>query len=299
MGKGKTTAIQRLGYYALSMCLLLGAYGTLVEPQTLDVVEWPVQPEKSTNRKDLKIAVISDFHMVWPWMTPAHLDRIVARVNETKPDMVMLLGDYAGTDPFGLQLDPDAAFAPLQKLSAPCGVYAVLGNHDLYEPQPHKWPEALRRTGIPVLENRAVPQTCNGEKYWVAGLAEIWRQTANAQTTLAQVTDGSPVIMMVHNPDAFAAMPDRVTLTVAGHTHGGQVRLPFIGAVEAVIPSQYGKRYLYGHIRENGKDLVVTSGLGMSGLPIRFMTPPEIAVITLKANAAPQIAGNPAPAPGP
>jgi hypothetical protein len=84
--------------------------------------------------------------------------------------------------------------------------------------------------------------------------------------------DRDPVILLAHEPDIFVRVPERVTLTLSGHTHGGQVRLPFIG--RPVIPSRYGQRFAYGHIVEGGRNLIVSSGLGMTGLPIRFMVPP-------------------------
>ncbi len=94
-------------------------------------------------------------------------------------------------------------------------------------------------------------------------------------------TGDKPTLMMVHNPDAFVQMPDSVAVMFAGHTHGGQVVLPFFGPVPIVIPSRYGTRFVYGHIVEDGKDMIVTSGVGTTGLPIRFMRPPEIAIVTV------------------
>lgn len=88
--------------------------------------------------------------------------------------------------------------------------------------------------------------------------------------------------MMMHNPDSFVDIPKSVALSVAGHMHRGQVRFPVIGAVKQVLPSRFGKRFLYGHIKEEGKDLVVSGGLGMSGLPLRLLNSPEIVLITLK-----------------
>jgi uncharacterized protein len=261
---------------------LLGCYASLVEPRLLKVSEWSVTTEKWTNPKSLKIALITDTHAIWPWMTEKHLERIVEKANQLKPDVILLLGDYVGTHPFGLQLKPEDGVAPFKNLTAPCGVFAVLGNHDIHDSV--GWPQALQSTGIPVLQNDAVSLNCEGSRFWVAGLEEIWWQESDIGKTLSQVTDNHPVIMAMHNPDSFPSIPPSVALSVAGHTHGGQIRFPFIGSVAAVIPSQYGERYVYGHIVENGKDLVVSSGLGMTGLPLRFMTRPEIALITLEGS---------------
>ncbi|MDB5490997.1 MAG: metallophosphoesterase [Micavibrio sp.] len=257
------------------------SYAALIEPFSLKVTTWTVTTGKWTYPRQLRIVILTDLHMMKPWMTAGHLDDIVQATNKLDPDVVLLLGDYAGaTRHFGWPVDPDEGLAPLKKLTSVCGAYAVVGNHDIHPPS--HWMDAMARTGIPVLKNQALSVRCHGQEFWLAGLEDLWWQHPNLDKTLAQATDKKPVIMMMHNPDLFAEMPGRVALSVAGHMHGGQVKLPFIGAVTAVLPSNFGQRYLYGHIFENGKDLVVSSGLGMTGLPLRFMTPPEITVVLLK-----------------
>ncbi len=270
----------RITLAILAAIFLFGCYASMIEPFKLKVTRWDIGNEKWPYSGELKIALLADMHMIWPWMTSNHLQKIIDQTNELKPDIVLLLGDYVATHPFGLQLDPEKALAPLKSISAPCGIYAVLGNHDLHPPS--RWPDTLTETGIPVLQNQALPINCNDLKFWIAGLEDLWWGNADIGKTLTQVRDDNPVIMMMHNPDSFPEIPQRVLLSVAGHTHGGQVRIPFWGAVSAVVPSKYGNRYVYGHIVEDGKDLVVSSGLGMTGLPIRFSNSPEISLITLR-----------------
>src|SRR4051812_29221834 len=106
-------------------------YAACIEPFTLRVKEWDVATKKWQGQKPLRIALLSDMHMIWPSMTPAHLQRIVDSTNALHPDIVLLLGDYVGTHPFGMQIDPAEGLAPLKNISAACGVYAVLGNHDV------------------------------------------------------------------------------------------------------------------------------------------------------------------------
>jgi hypothetical protein len=101
--------------------------------------------------------------------------------------------------------------------------------------------------------------------------------------TLAQIQDDAPAILMAHEPDIFVDVPDRFAVTLSGHTHGGQVRLPFLG--RPVVPSAYGQRFAYGHIQEEGRDLIVSAGLGCSILPVRFGVPPEITVVNLNGAA--------------
>ena len=96
--------------------------------------------------------------------------------------------------------------------------------------------------------------------------------------TLAQVSDDAPVVLLAHEPDIFPRVPRRVSLTLSGHTHGGQVR--FFGYAP-VVPSRYGNRYAYGHVVEDGRNIIVSGGLGCSIMPVRFGVPPEIVVVDL------------------
>ncbi len=118
-----------------------------------------------------------------------------------------------------------------------------------------------------------------GHDFWLAGIGDAWSGADDLAATLEQVTDAAPVLAMTHCPDVFPEVPAQVALTVAGHTHGGQVRLPWLGAL--VVPSRWRRRYAYGHIVEHGRHLFVSRGLGHSLLPVRFLCPPEIALITL------------------
>jgi predicted MPP superfamily phosphohydrolase len=166
-------------------------------------------------------------------------------------------------------------YAPiLAHLHAPLGVYAVLGNHDWWDNGPHIQ-AALELNGIRVLSNRAVRIQRNGRAFWIGGLADLWTQRPDIPGVVAQTNPAEPLIFITHNPDLFPQIPSRVSLTLAGHTHGGQVDLPFVG--RPVTVSNYNK----GHILENGRHMFITSGVGTSGLPVRFRVPPEIAILRL------------------
>lgn len=272
---------RRLAFYGfLSIAFFVFIYALCIEPFRLVVRQYEIETDKWTYDNPLKIALIADVHAISPSMTPAHLEKIIDRLNAEKPDLVLLLGDYVATHPFGIQVNPTDGVAPYKQIKASCGVFSILGNHDLHGSK--GWPEALRATGIPVLENDAAPVTCGDRMVRVAGMNDLWYGGADMSKTLSVGEGSAPTILMMHNPDSFPEVPGDVTLTVAGHTHGGQILFPFIGPIKAVVPSQYGLRYVYGHIREEGKDLVVSGGLGMTGLPMRFLRPPEIVIITLK-----------------
>lgn len=111
--------------------------------------------------------------------------------------------------------------------------------------------------------------------------ADLWTRGADVAASLKHVeSDDDPVLLLTHNPDIFPDVPPRVSLTLAGHTHGGQVNFPFFGRL--VVPSRYGQRYAMGHVVEGGRHLFVSGGVGTSILPVRFRVPPEIVVITIE-----------------
>lgn len=272
---------RRLVFYALlSIGFFVFIYASCIEPFRLVVRQYAIETDKWAYDKPLKIALIADVHAINPSMTEAHIDRIIDRLNHENPDLVLLLGDYVATHPFGLQLSPESGVAPYRKIRSSCGTYAILGNHDLHGSS--GWPEALASTGIPVLNNKSETFFCRGMGIRISGINDLWYGGADIKKALSGQDGAFPTILMMHNPDSFPEVPENVALSVAGHTHGGQILLPFWGPVKAVVPSDYGLRYVYGHIHEDGKDMIVSGGLGMTGLPLRFLRPPEIVMVTLK-----------------
>jgi predicted MPP superfamily phosphohydrolase len=180
--------------------------------------------------------------------------------------------------------------AELARLRAPLGVYAVLGNHDWWLDGP-RITAALSGARITVLENSAAELRPG---LWIAGLADARTRHPDPVRALAGVPADATVLAMTHNPDVFPRVPARVALTVAGHTHGGQVRVPILGA--PVVPSHdgiaalcapgcagwaHGQRFAAGHIVEDGRHLFVTTGVGTSSYAVRLGVPPEIAVLAL------------------
>lgn len=276
--------------------LFAALWGFLVEPMLrLRVRRWALRPG-GWSAGPLRIAVLADLHVGAPWVTRARVRRIVARTNALAPDLIVFLGDLEAGHRFVTAKVPliDAA-AELARLAAPLGVHAVLGNHDWWHDRraqarragPPEAGAALIAAGVPVLENRALRLEGQGGGFWLAGLGD---QLAFAEGgghftgiddlpgTLAQVTDAAPVILLAHEPDIFPRVPERVCLTLSGHTHGGQVRL---FGWSPVVPSRYGNRYAYGPVREAGRDIVVSGGIGCSILPVRLGVTPEITLIEL------------------
>ena len=245
--------------------------------------------------RPIRIAALADVHACKPWMTIARIEEIVAAANRLEPDLVVLLGDYVCAI-FGWKrgVVPMSDWArALSGLKAPLGVFAVLGNHD-WRAGGEEARAALEAHGVPVMENDVrLLRPDDGPAFWLAGLAdqrveELGRGRFVGKDdlpgTLARIDEDSSVILLAHEPDIFPDVPHRVSLTLSGHTHGGQCRFPLIGA--PVVPSRYGQRYAYGHIVEDGRHLIVSGGLGYSGLPIRIGMPPEIVLIELGGQPA-------------
>ena len=245
----------------------------------------------------LRIAVLTDFHACAPWMNAARIRSICRQTNALSPDIVLLLGDYAAGPRFSRELASEEWAGALASLSAPLGVHAILGNHDYdgYDRAdvaagPVAAERALTDVGIPVYINRAIHIETGRGGFWLAGLGDQYAFLSHGgafekglgvddlAATLTQVSGDDPLILMAHEPDLFPETPGRVALTLSGHTHGGQVRL--FGQTP-VVPSRHGSRYVYGHHAEGGRQLIVSSGLGLSGLPVRLGTWSEIVLIDL------------------
>lgn len=270
--------------------------GTLARFWRLGLTEWRLCPPAWAGGPRLRVLALSDIHVGEPWMPLSRLERIVAEANRLEPDLVVLLGDYIAERHMVRRPVPSGAIAgALAGLAAPLGVHAILGNHDWWEepderrddqgrPSMHR---ALSGVGIPVHENRAVRLGAGGGAFWLAGLGSMLalRHDPGPETgvddlagTLAQVADDAPVLLLAHEPDIFPEVPDRVGLTLAGHTHGGQVRL---AGRALFVPSRYRGRYAYGHVHEGGRHMVVSGGLGCSVAPVRIGMDPELTLVTL------------------
>jgi uncharacterized protein len=264
------------------------AYAVGVEPLSLVVTSYQPQLPRWPKNRPLSVSVIADLHAGGPNMARSHIRQIVKTSNQLDPDLVVLLGDYIATHPFVTERVPDEVWAgELARLKARHGVWAILGNHDWW-----RGVEQSRRTfasvGIPLLENNAIRLGPEGARFWLAGLGDQmalrlptgFKGVDDLPATLARVDTDDPIILLAHEPDIFPFVPDRVALTLAGHTHGGQIRLPFMGRH---VPSQYGARFAYGHIVEDERHMIVSGGLGTSVVPVRLGVPPEIVHLKIGA----------------
>lgn len=255
----------------------LAAWAGWIEPRRLVVRDVELAlPHWPATLDGLRAGVMSDLHAGVPHVGLGTIARAVDALNALEPDVHLLLGDYLdSSQKWRRDLAPEAIAAQLARLRSPLGTYAVIGNHDWRNSGDRMW-RALDAQGITVLEDRAV----KAGGFWIAGLGDMRHRMPNVVHALRAVPEGEPVIVLSHDPDLFPRIPARVSLTLAGHTHGGQVAIPLIR--RPLLPSHYGERYARGHIVEDGRHLLVTSGVGTSGLPVRFLAPPEILHLHLR-----------------
>lgn len=284
---------------AVLFCLL--SYSYFIEPHRLVVNKHEIKVKGLDAAIDgIRIVAISDIHGGSHGVNEDKLARVVAEANRQEPDLIVLLGDfvsqYEGDDGMGLRplrMPIDTLATALSGFKAKLGVFAVLGNHDGWYDD-GTVADRLTQNGIRVLQNEMAIVQYNGKVLRILGLKDhmrikTWESfAADAKKVIDQSLVKSDIIVLEHSPDVLPVItgtrsisPD-LRLMIAGHTHGGQVWFPILGT--PIVPSSYGQKYSYGHIRENGVSLFVTTGIGTSILPLRFMMPPEIAVLTLRSD---------------
>lgn len=247
----------------------LGLWALIIEPYALNVKKITI---KNSPLNGLKVVFASDFH-IKPY-EGFRLRKIVRTINAQKPDIVLLGGDYInGTDNYTMDIEDIAD--ELSKIKSPMGTYAVLGNHDGWF-NARKVEKILKINNIKVLANTYI----EFPDFVLSGVEDF--QTQHAKVDLAIPQTSKPIIFLTHHPDVFEQVPDGTFLTLAGHLHGGQVDLPVWGKL--VVPSKFGQKFVEGSgfIKENGKMIYTSKGLGTSILPVRFRAVPEIVVIKFK-----------------
>lgn len=247
----------------------------------------------------VRIVQISDTHL-GPIVSATHVRNAVGLALRARPDMVVLTGDYIhmGTD----HIEQAALlFAPLTARGGPTlGVLGVLGNHDFYG-DAARMRSALERGGVRMIDNtrvfldpiaRAWRDRASAGALCFAGLGDLDEDATDVRAALADVPEETPRIMLCHQPDTLE-LPEvrgqRIDLALCGHTHGGQIALPFVGT--PIVPSRYGQKYAGGLVRGPAGPVIVSRGVGMSLLPVRWNVPPEVVEITLRASASTAFAG--------
>lgn len=226
----------------------------------------------------IRIALLSDFHH--GTLVPASTLRDAVRLaNSLAPDLIALTGDFI--DRGKEWVEP--CFRELSALRAPLGVFGVLGNHDHYKGAGQISRHGLIQAGITDLTNSGINLYRNGQALRICGVGDLWHERQNLRAALGTCRVAESAILLSHNPDyAEQIRDDRIGLMLSGHTHGGQCVLPWIGA--PFLPSHYGQKYISGLCHGPLTKVFVTTGVGYTGLPIRFNCPAEVALLTLKVH---------------
>jgi uncharacterized protein len=281
-----TTRRQFLSRAAAAGAVAVAGDGLLLAPnfprivrQEFHLQRWPEHLNGFT------VAVLSDFHYD-PYFSIHPLHAAIPMVNKLHPDLVALVGDFVSVPAFGddrkgaLNAEPCARL--LQQITAPHGLWAVMGNHD-DGTDPQHVTRALQAQNIQVLANQSQPIDQDGARFWLAGVNDVMSGTADLSKTMHGVPAGEPVILLAHEPDfadEAAAFP--IDLQLSGHSHGGQIRLPFLPPL--YLP-ELAKKYIWGTYHVGSLTLHTSAGLGTIGIPMRLNCPPEITLLTLRPSA--------------
>lgn len=243
----------------------------VVRRLTVHLRDWPA------GAPPMRVVLLSDLHVAGPDTPPSRLARVVAQVNALRPDLVLIAGDIEQERRISTQVYSGAeASAPLAGLRARLGVVAVLGNHDYSNAGTTDLPPRLAANGVTVLRNQAVRRGA----LTIAGADDLYHGKFRlGRMTRAAAALPGPVVVLSHTPDVAPSLPPSFPLVLAGHTHCGQIALPLIGPPKTA--SRYGRRFTCGLIREPGRDVLVTAGIGTSGVPLRIGAVPDLWLLTL------------------
>ncbi len=264
-----------IGFSLLVCCYL---YGTKIEPNWIEVVPIDLTIPKLTETfNNFKLVQISDIHL-GDYMSESRLEKIARLVNQQQPNAIAITGDFITRKQ---KFITENLIKFLHQLNSSEGVISILGNHDRGHQAEQKLEKALTESKIINLNNQIYILHRGEEKLTFAGLDDLYSGQPNLPKVIEQLTDDSPVILLVHEPDFIdiSAKTGKFALQLSGHSHGGQIKMPFLPP--SVLPLG-GKKYFAGLHQVHNTFEYTNRGLGMTGIPIRFNSRPEITVFTLK-----------------
>lgn len=290
----KKFSITRRGFIricVLGLLTLIGAKG-FFNSRNLRLIRLKVVLKRLPYAFDgLKVGQIADIH-AGPLVPQKLIKEGVDIIMANRPDLIVLTGDFvSGATKFlwtsygGFKKRHyDYCMEELGRLKAPLGVFAVLGNHDFWSGQEValKIARGLEGLGVQVLRNKAIPIERKGEHLYLVGVDDYWEDSYSLTVALKNVPEDACRILLSHNPDVnedIESLKERIDFVISGHTHGGQVVLPFMGAL--YIPSPFGQKYLAGLVRDKERQTYISRGLGLFFVPVRINCPPDVSLLTL------------------
>jgi uncharacterized protein len=252
------------------------AYTRLIEPYAYWISETDIFIRDLPERfEGFRITQLTDIHHS-RILGINEVQRVVALAQHTKPDLFVLTGDYSTS--YRRYIEPCAE--ALARLSAPEGVWAVLGNHDHYT-DPELTTRALRRHHIAVLDNAHTVVRRGPDSLQLSGIDDWTWNAVDWTRAFSGLQAGTPTILLSHQPTVLdLEQTSKVSLIISGHTHGGQLKFPWLGAPARFATTHL--KYARGLFRRGDTQLYVSSGTGVIGLPLRFGVRPEIAVLRLR-----------------
>jgi predicted MPP superfamily phosphohydrolase len=260
----------------------VAADSILIEPNRPRLVRKEIRLRRWPSRLDgFTIALLSDFHYD-PYFSIHPIRSAVEMVSRLRPDLIALTGDFVSASWLGLKVRGAADAEPcaelLAKLRAPLGVWAVLGNHDAVAGG-DQVTEALNAVTIPTLSNQSVAIERNGARFWLSGVDDVLDGSPDLEGALQGIPSEEAVVLMAHEPDyADDVVEYPVDLQLSGHSHGGQVRIPFL--LPLYLPP-LARKYISGLFKIRALTLYTSAGIGTVDLPVRWNCPPEVTFITL------------------
>jgi predicted MPP superfamily phosphohydrolase len=274
--------LNRRSFLKISSASLLVGLGATVsllwlnndyENPVVERVQIPI-PDLALSLDGFRIVQISDFHL-FPLTTIELVDQAVEMANQLNPDLTLLTGDYVWHDVEAIyELTPSLA-----RLNARHGVYACLGNHDIWT-DVNIVTQAFRDERIPLLVNEGLTFSVGNASLYLASLDDGWSGKPDLEAAMLNWPQGAPTVLLMHEPDLADnyARDGRINLQLSGHSHGGQIRFPFVGAL---ITPYLSWKYPMGLYNVNGMWLYTNRGLGTTNIPLRVNCAPEITEITL------------------
>ena len=270
---------RRRGLITLSLSKAQPEFLRLSESPDPEITQMDIHMRRLASVYDgLRIVHLTDIHH--SVYTPLEdVQRVVDLANQLQPDVVALTGDYVTFSPSYIW--PVARV--LGRLRARLGVFAVLGNHD-FSVDPGEMTKALEAQQILVLRNSHFALHVAEARLWILGVDDLWWNADDLQAGIRHIPARDPKILLCHNPAGIRmAVEHKIDLVLAGHTHGGQVRLPVVGKLYA--RSKLGKRFVEGWNQLDGTQIYVSRGIGEVVLPLRVGCPPEIACLRLRSGS--------------